>query len=282
MIEISKSLRVNDGTQPELGVDDVWAGLEEKAVNPIPYVGSISSCTLVDQFEGGIVRDIIHVGQPVREVVTFYPKRLVHFVRTHGSARGTIDNEIGQDETGALTLTFRFRIAVDGVEPGSPQEQEFSQNMEADYLDAVRTTLAAVRERVAGGGSAASQADRRPMSAPEFAREVFRRVDTFEPARFAELFSPDGRIVFGNGDPMVGPAAIEAGVGAFFGTIKGLRHGVLKEWYQQNDSVIELETTYDRRDGKQVTIPVVTIFHRRDDGLIDDYRVVFDLAPVYA
>ena len=29
MIEISRSLLVNDGIQPELSVDDVWAGLLE-------------------------------------------------------------------------------------------------------------------------------------------------------------------------------------------------------------------------------------------------------------
>jgi ketosteroid isomerase-like protein len=151
--------------------------------------------------------------------------------------------------------------------------------MEADYLDAVRTTLAAVRERVTTGRPFES-AQRTP--APQYAREVFRRVDGFDPAEFAELFAPDGKLVFGNGDPMVGPAAIEAGVAGFFGTIKGLRHAIVSEWHEQGDTVLELGVTYDRLDGKQVTIPVVTIYHRRDDGLIDDYRVFFDLAPVFA
>ena len=279
MIEISRSLLVNDGTQPDLSVDDVWAGLQEKAANPMPYVKTITSCTVIDRFEGGLVRDIIHVGQPVREVVTFYPRQRVHFVRTHGSARGTIDNEIGHDENGALTLTFTFRIMIDGVEPGSPQEQEFAAGMEADYLDAVRTTLAAVRERVSTGRPF-EPPQRTP--APEFAREVFRRVDGFNPAEFAELFAPDGTLVFANGDPMTGPAAIEAGVAGFFGTIKGIRHEIVSEWHQQGDTVLELAVTYDRLDGKQVTIPVATIWHRCGDGLIDDYRVFFDLAPVYA
>ena len=278
MIEVSRSLLVNDGAQPELSADDVWAGLQEKAANPMPYVKSITSCAIIDEFEGGLVRDIIHVGKPVREVVTFYPKRLVHFVRSHGSARGTIDNEIGRDDSGALMLTFTFRIEVDGVEPGSPQEDEFAVGMEADYLDAVRTTLAAVRERVTTGRPFESP-QRTP--APGFAREVFRRVDRFTPAAFAELFAPDGKLVFGNGDPMVGPAAIDAGVSGFFQTIKGLRHTIVNEWHQQGDTVLELAVTYDRLDGKQVTIPVVTIYHRREDGLIDDYRVFFDLAPVY-
>ncbi|MGW0710253.1 SRPBCC family protein [Streptomyces sp. NPDC002643] len=150
MIEVSRTLPVNDGAEPVLRVDDVWEGLVDKAQDPLAYVASMSECTVTERFEGGLVRDVVHAGQPVREVVTFYPKQRVHFVRTHGTARGTIDNEIGHDDAGELTLTFSFRIVVDGVEAGSAAEKEFAAHMEVDYLDAVRTTLKAVRDRVAG------------------------------------------------------------------------------------------------------------------------------------
>jgi fructose 1,6-bisphosphatase len=148
MIEVSRTLPVNEGAGPVLTVDDVWEGLVDKAQNPLPYVASISECTVTERFDGGLVRDVLHVGQPVREVVTFYPKQRVHFVRTHGTARGTIDNEIGLSDAGQPELTFTFRIVVDGVGPGSPAEKEFAERMEADYLDAVHTTLKAVRDRV--------------------------------------------------------------------------------------------------------------------------------------
>lgn len=153
MIEVSRTLPVNDGPGPVLGVDDVWTGLVDKARNPLRYIASMSACTVTEEFEGGLVRDIVHAGQPVREVVTFYPKRWVHFVRTHGKARGTIDNELALDDGGQLTLTFAFRITLDGVEAGSAAEKEFAAHMEADYLDAVRTTLKAVRERVSTSSS---------------------------------------------------------------------------------------------------------------------------------
>lgn len=278
MIEISRTLVVNDGTEPALSVDDVWAGLLEKAGNPMKYVRSITSCSIVDRFEGGLVRDIIHAGQPVREVITFHPEKLVHFQRTHGTARGTIDNEIGE-KNGELALTFTFRIAIDGVEAGSAQENEFAGHMEEDYLDAVRTTLRAVRESVASGTPLGGDA---PTPGPDFIRDVFARVDAFDPPRFAEIFAPDGVMVFANGDPMVGPTAVEQGVGGFFSTINGLSHRILHEWHEGDASVAQLETTYDRKDGKQVTIPVVSIIRRRDDGLVDDYRVYFDIAPVFA
>jgi hypothetical protein len=35
-------------------------------------------------------------------------------------------------------------------------------------------------------------------------------------------------------------------------------------------------------DGAKVTVPIVTIYHEREDGKIDDYRVYGDVAPVFA
>jgi hypothetical protein len=68
MIEISRSLLVNDGTQPDLSADDVWAGLQEKAANPMPYVKSITSCTVIDRFEGGLTRPSAPECVPGRQV----------------------------------------------------------------------------------------------------------------------------------------------------------------------------------------------------------------------
>jgi hypothetical protein len=275
MIEVSRSLPANDGMGPVLSVDDVWDGLVEKASNPLPYVRSITECRVTERFEHGLVRDIIHAGQPVREVVTFYPKRRVHFVRTHGTARGTIDNEISRDEAGTLVLTFTFRIEVDGVQPGSAEERQFAARMEDDYLDAVRTTLAAMRERVARASAGSSPED--------FAGKVFGIVDSSDAAGFAALFAAGGSIRFGNADPLVGPGAIRDGVTGFFATIAGLSHRVLRHWDSADGrTAIELDVSYERLDGKTVTIPVAVTWHRDRDGLFDDYRVYYDITPVYA
>jgi hypothetical protein len=253
----------------------VWDGLAEKANNPLPYVHSITECRVTERFDHGLVRDIIHAGHPVREVVTFYPKRRVHFVRTHGIARGTIDNEILRDEAGTLLLTFTFRIEVDGVEPGSAEEKEFAVRMEDDYLDAVRTTLAAMRERVAARDEAEPSGD--------FVRTVFGIIDRSDAAGFAALFAAKGSIQFGNAEPMVGPEAIRTGVAGFFTTIAGLSHRVLGHWESGDGrTVIELDVSYDRLDSKTVTIPAAVTWHRDRDGLFDDYRVYYDITPVYA
>ncbi|MGW6401306.1 nuclear transport factor 2 family protein [Streptomyces sp. NPDC055134] len=116
----------------------------------------------------------------------------------------------------------------------------------------------------------------------EFAAKVFALVDATDAAGFSRLFAPQGRMRFGNNEPMAGPEAIEAGVGGFFGTVKGLRHTAVREWYAGSDAIIEETVDYFRLGGDTVTIPAVTMWHVDEAGLIDDFRVYFDLAPLYA
>ncbi|AII11424.1 nuclear transport factor 2 family protein [Rhodococcus opacus] len=112
--------------------------------------------------------------------------------------------------------------------------------------------------------------------------EVFAIIDSLDVPAFAWLFADNGKLVFANGDPLIGPAEIEEGTSAFFATIAGLHHTIVNEWIVDDTTIVELDVTYDRLDGNTARIPVVTIWHRAPDGLIDDYRVHFDLAPVYA
>lgn len=114
------------------------------------------------------------------------------------------------------------------------------------------------------------------------ATEIFRVIDTMDPKPFAELLTPDAKLTFANGPAMVGTEAIIAGCTYFYGTIKALHHTVVNEWRLGQDTIVELSVTYDRLDEQTVTIPVVSIWTTTDGGLISDYRVFFDLAPVYA
>jgi ketosteroid isomerase-like protein len=113
-------------------------------------------------------------------------------------------------------------------------------------------------------------------------RNVFATIDAMDVATIASLFAEDGRVVFGNGQPLVGIEEIRTGTTAFFDTIAGLHHAIVKEWNVGDDTIVEFKVTYNRKDGQQVTIPCVTIFHTDGAGKIDDYRVYFDVAPIYA
>ena len=116
----------------------------------------------------------------------------------------------------------------------------------------------------------------------ELTQRLVARIDSMDPAALAGFFTEDARVVFGNGEPLVGREAITAGTQAFFSSISGLHHHIVNDWHIEADTVVEAEVTYRRHDGKTVSVPVVSIWHARDDGQIDDYRVFFDLAPVYA
>jgi hypothetical protein len=113
-------------------------------------------------------------------------------------------------------------------------------------------------------------------------RNVFATTDAMDVAEIISLFATDARVVFGNGQPMVGVDEIGRGTTAFYDTIAGLHHEIVTEWSFLDDTIVELKVTYDRKDGQQVTIPCVTIFHTDAEGKIDDYRVYFDVAPIYA
>lgn len=54
------------------------------------------------------------------------------------------------------------------------------------------------------------------------------------------------------------------------------------EWQVGATTIAETEVTYSRVDGKEVSLPAVSIWSTREDGLIVDYRVFVDIAPVHA
>ncbi|GAA4994851.1 nuclear transport factor 2 family protein [Actinopolymorpha pittospori] len=116
----------------------------------------------------------------------------------------------------------------------------------------------------------------------ELTKHVFAVVDARDAAPFSRLFAPDGRMIFGNAEPQVGPAAIEAGLSDFYGTIKELHHTLVNEWVVGPDTICELSVRYVRLDSKTVTIPAVTTWHLDDHARIDSYRVFIDLTPVFA
>ncbi|MGV9817543.1 nuclear transport factor 2 family protein [Nocardia xishanensis] len=111
---------------------------------------------------------------------------------------------------------------------------------------------------------------------------ALRAVDALDAKGFAELFAPGGKITFGNVPTLEGRDAVEAGCVGFFATIDGMRHDIVNEWVVGNDTIVELTVTYTRKDGRKVAIPVVSIWTVGNSGLIDEYRVFFDLAPVFA
>jgi ketosteroid isomerase-like protein len=112
--------------------------------------------------------------------------------------------------------------------------------------------------------------------------DLFTTVDSMDVATITSLFAADSRVIFGNSQPLVGLDEISSGITAFYDTIAGLHHEIMNEWNVGDDAIVEFKVSYDRKDGQQVSIPCVTIFHTDTAGKIDNYRVYFDVAPIYA
>ena len=114
------------------------------------------------------------------------------------------------------------------------------------------------------------------------ARSLFAAVDAQDVDALAALLADDSRLVFGNQEPLLGRAAVLAGNEAFFQLVRGLRHQVRNEWTVGADTIAETDVTYTRLDGKEVTVPAVTIWRVDGDGLIVDLRIYVDQAPLFA
>ena len=158
MYELSRTVPVNEPGEPILSRQDVWQGLIMKANNALPYVPQMKKCEVVERGEGWLLRDILLGEEPLREKVTFEPERRVIFERVAGNEPGRIENTLGEDERGNLTLTFSFSLTRKGLEGNPEAEKKHFAPMEGMYLNAVASTLAAVRRMVQEKGSRSAAA----------------------------------------------------------------------------------------------------------------------------
>ncbi len=151
MIYVSKEVAANEGVRPghpKLSRSDIWKGLVMKAENALPFVPGMAKCNVVRRTPNGLVRDIVFRGEDARERITFYPERKVVFVRESGNVDGFIVNEVlGSDDD--LRLRFSFALQLVDAPSDSPEEREFREIMERDYVKAVDATLGAIRKMVA-------------------------------------------------------------------------------------------------------------------------------------
>jgi ketosteroid isomerase-like protein len=115
-----------------------------------------------------------------------------------------------------------------------------------------------------------------------FATDLFADVDRKDAALFANYLADDAVFRFANADEVVGKDNIESTLGAFYDAIKALSHERQGLWEADDSTVVWSDVTYTRLDDSQLTVPVVTIIRRNDDGLIVDYRIFMDATPLFA
>ncbi|MEU2589226.1 SRPBCC family protein [Streptomyces avermitilis] len=159
MIRIEVTQPVNDSTQPDqhrLDRDGLWAGLLSKAENAVPFVAGMTECTVLERTDEGLVREVVVRGERIREDVVFQQGQRVSFHREDDRATWVIHNEIGEDESGALTLTFASEILFHGQGAEVEQDSEAVAGMRASTLQTVRNTLDVIRRSAAAGSTGAA------------------------------------------------------------------------------------------------------------------------------
>ena len=273
MYKLSRTVPVNEPGKSFLSRHDVWKGLLMKANNALPYVPIMQKCEVIERGDGWLVRDILLNNNPLRERVTFEPENRVIFERTGGDERGRIENVIGEDSNGNLTLTFSFGLTKEGMKDGSDAEQKHFAPMEGAYLGAVASTLAAVRRTVDDQGR-----EKLPMASDVdstgdnlWLYEFFRSADSLDLDRLSAHMTDDVRLTFANYPTTAGKPAFRQAIGDLWSRIKGMSHSISGAWSLHGGRVGigELAVMYTRRDDTLYTIKCATVLRRRGDQICD-------------
>lgn len=111
---------------------------------------------------------------------------------------------------------------------------------------------------------------------------MFADIDRMDATAWSGHLAEDATMRFGNADPVHGREACRDALAGFYDLIGGLRHERRQQWEVDEATIVESDVTYTRKDGVEVTVPVVTIYRTNGDDEIADYRVFADLAPVFA
>ena len=146
MIRSGRDMLVNEpGETIVLNRHQVWLGLEMKAMNAVPFVPSITECKVVEEWEGGLLREIVNAGERLQEAITKLPERIIHFRRISELTPGDIFNELYFNDDGQLTLTFTFALDLPGITAGTEEAKQFSDELEDAYIKALQTTIEHIR-----------------------------------------------------------------------------------------------------------------------------------------
>lgn len=283
MYTLSRTIPINEPGKPMLSRHDVWTGLLMKANNALPYVPIMQRCDVVESGPGWLIRDIVVNNVPLREKVTFEPERRVVFERIAGSEPGRIENVIGEDLDGNLTLTFSFALSKEGFPSGSEAETKHFSPMEGAYLGAVASTLAAVRRTVTDRGRAAIPF-REPADTAgntDWIFEFFRVADSLDMEAFLALHTDDVGLTVANFPGSRGKDGLRGAIGGLWKQLQAMSHSVAAAWSLHEDTVGIGETLcmYTRLDGSTHFVRPCTVLRRRG-GLICDVHIYVDVTKL--
>ncbi|WP_172280153.1 nuclear transport factor 2 family protein [Chryseobacterium sp. LAM-KRS1] len=110
--------------------------------------------------------------------------------------------------------------------------------------------------------------------------KILSAIDSKDPNKFAEFLSEDSVFKFGNFPEEVGKSAIFKAQTDFYNSIKDLKHKILRIWKDSTSTVVQMEVSYTRHDGSNITLPVTDVFVF-DGNKITHTLIYMDINPLY-
>ena len=111
-------------------------------------------------------------------------------------------------------------------------------------------------------------------------------VDNKDAAMFADAFTSEGWLRFGNNPPLIGRDAIREAIAGFFSMFASLEHESAGTTFSDGTLVVEATVTYTLFEGGTVSVPACTIFRFADTSgerpLAHKCQIYVDLAPLFS
>ena len=98
---------------------------------------------------------------------------------------------------------------------------------------------------------------------------------------YVSFFAEDAVFRFANYPPVAGRDGIRAAAERMRQRVQRVAHKMIGMWEQDNVVVCEMEVTYTRLDGKEVSVPCCDTFRLSGDHL-QEMRVYVDVTPVFS
>lgn len=118
-----------------------------------------------------------------------------------------------------------------------------------------------------------------PGRKTEIVTSLFARGEAFDSEGFVEFFIDNPVYQFGNYPPCLNKGDIFNSVEAFFGNVSALYHDIKMMWETDNVVFVEMDVTYWRKDGTEITLPCADIF-RFEGEKVAELRIFMDANPV--
>jgi hypothetical protein len=107
-------------------------------------------------------------------------------------------------------------------------------------------------------------------------------IDRMDADAWATYLAEDAVMRFGNADPVRGAPGLPRRARGLLRDDRRSQSRHCRNVGAGGSDDRRDDVTYARKDGRRVTVPVVTVYRTNDDDMIAAYRVFIDLEPVFA